>query len=161
MSDPDQLLELENSVSRYLGQAQDFKDQLVEATQHQVRFRLNLDSIKSFDSKLRDFMMRNPIQGLKLFEKKMNQMMKDAASENSVGEKGRVKSGFPSVQKPPEARIGIEGNLGKNFVSPWGLKAHLLNKLVKIRGIVTWATNVKPKLQKSFHYVDETKQGYV
>lgn len=51
--------------------------------------------------------------------------------------------------------------MGKNFVTPRGLKASLINKYVQVQGIVTRMSLVKPKLEKSFHYIDQKKQGMI
>ena len=37
----------------------------------------------------------------------------------------------------------------------------MLNQVVRVQGIVTRQTIVKPKINKSYHYIEETKQGYV
>jgi DNA replication licensing factor MCM3 len=66
---------------------------------------------------------------------------------------------FPT--KTEEWKINLDGNLGKNFVTPRGLKQNLLNQLVRVQGIVTRISIAKTKLQKSYHYIEETKQGYV
>lgn len=70
-----------------------------------------------------------------------------------------AQSGFPTHKST--AKVNLTGNLGRNFVTPRGLKAHLINQLVKVQGIVTRMSIVRPKLQKSFHYCDKTKQGIV
>lgn len=51
--------------------------------------------------------------------------------------------------------------MGKNYVTPRGLKSHLVNKLVQVQGIVTKMTMVKPMMQTSVHYCEATKRGHV
>ena len=57
--------------------------------------------------------------------------------------------------------ITFSGNFGKNYVTPRGLKAHLVNQFVQIQGIVTKMTMVRPKIASSVHYCEETKKGMV
>ena len=57
--------------------------------------------------------------------------------------------------------INFEGNLGKNHVTPRGLKADLVNQYVAVNGIVTKMSIVKPKIQTSVHYCEATKRGLI
>ena len=51
--------------------------------------------------------------------------------------------------------------MGKNYVTPRGLKSELVNKFVQVQGIVTKMSIVKPKIQTSVHYCEATKKGVV
>jgi DNA replication licensing factor MCM3 len=42
--------------------------------------------------------------------------------------------------------VNFEGNFGKNYVTPRGLKATLVNQFVQVQGIVTKMSMVKPKI---------------
>ena len=55
--------------------------------------------------------------------------------------------------------VNFEGNIGRNYVTPRGLKATLVNKFVQVQGIVTKMTMVKYKIQESVHYCETTKRG--
>jgi len=57
--------------------------------------------------------------------------------------------------------VNFEGNFGKNYVTPRGLKANLVNQFVQVQGIVTRMTMVRPKIQTSVHYCETTKKGHV
>ena len=57
--------------------------------------------------------------------------------------------------------MNFKGNIGKNYVTPRGLKSNLVNELVQVQGIVTKITFVKPRLQTSVHYCETTKQGHI
>lgn len=57
--------------------------------------------------------------------------------------------------------ISFEGNFGKNYVTPRGLKANLVNRYVQVQGIVTKMTIVRPKIQTSVHYCETTKKGQI
>ena len=57
--------------------------------------------------------------------------------------------------------VNFEGNFGKNYVTPRGLKAKLINNLVQVQGIVTKMNIVRPMIQTSVHYCEATKKGFV
>ena len=52
----------------------------------------------------------------------------------------------------------ISGSFGFQRVSPRELMSTMLSKLVNLEGIVTRASLVRPKVQRSVHYCSETKQ---
>lgn len=57
--------------------------------------------------------------------------------------------------------VNFEGNFGKNYVTPRGLKAPLVGQFVQVQGIVTKMSLVKPKIKTSVHFCESTKQGMV
>ena len=57
--------------------------------------------------------------------------------------------------------VNFEGNFGKNYVTPRGLKANLVNQYVQVQGIVTKMSIVRPKIQTSVHYCEQTKKGMI
>jgi len=66
---------------------------------------------------------------------------------------------FPA--KTEKSSLNFTGSFGRHHITPRGLKANMLNKLVKVQGIVTRMSVVHPKLTKSYHFVEATKQGVV
>ncbi|KAN0028400.1 hypothetical protein ACTFIV_010244 [Dictyostelium citrinum] len=54
--------------------------------------------------------------------------------------------------------IGFEGNFGSHHVTPRGLNASLITRLVCVEGIVTKCSLVRPKILKSVHYCEKTKR---
>lgn len=66
---------------------------------------------------------------------------------------------FP--QKVKKHHITFEGNFGRNHVTPRGLKAPLVNQFVSVQGIVTRMAIVRPKIQTSVHYCEQTKKGLI
>jgi DNA replication licensing factor MCM3 len=46
-------------------------------------------------------------------------------------------------------------------VTPRGLKAQLVNQFVQVQGIVTKMSMVRPKIQTSVHYCEDTKKGLI
>ena len=67
--------------------------------------------------------------------------------------------GLNKLLREKDIQIGFEGSFGSNSVSPRGLTSHLLNNLVKVEGIVTKCSSVRPKLVKSVHF-SEKSSGY-
>jgi DNA replication licensing factor MCM3 len=57
--------------------------------------------------------------------------------------------------------INFEGSFGRNHVTPRGLRAELLNQYVTVTGIVTKMSIVRPHIQTSLHYCEETKRGHI
>lgn len=92
-----------------------------------------------------------------MLENKLTQMMADI--RDGDGKIPIEEKKFP--QRVEGAKVDLNGNLGANYVTPRGLKARMLNQVVRVQGIVTRATIVKTKLQKSYHYIENTKQGAV
>ena len=60
------------------------------------------------------------------------------------------------LEEHPDLWIGVKGHLGSHHVTPRGLSARLLGKLVIIQGIVTKCSLVRPKVHKSVHYCPST-----
>lgn len=56
-----------------------------------------------------------------------------------------------------EVHVGISGEFGELEVSPRELSSQHLGRLVKVYGIVTKCSLVRPKLVKSVHYCPDTK----
>ena len=57
-----------------------------------------------------------------------------------------------------EVYASLSGSFGFQRVSPRELMSTMLSKLVNLEGIVTRASLVRPKVQRSVHYCNETKQ---
>mmetsp|Transcript_22485 Transcript_22485/g.57300 ORF Transcript_22485/g.57300 Transcript_22485/m.57300 type:complete len:778 (-) Transcript_22485:299-2632(-) len=58
-------------------------------------------------------------------------------------------------------RIDIGGSFGRNFVTPRGVNAGTLHKLMCIEGLVTKAGTVNPKLVQSMHVHKHKDEGHV
>mmetsp|Transcript_17213 Transcript_17213/g.30942 ORF Transcript_17213/g.30942 Transcript_17213/m.30942 type:complete len:745 (-) Transcript_17213:1350-3584(-) len=108
------------------------------------RVEVNLDDLRKFHPGLPEKILNDPVKAIELLE---------AALEDEA-------RGFePNKKQVAKCKVAINGNFGKHFVTPRGLKAHLANKLVKIQGIVTRMTAVRPKLKKSAHFCEATGLG--
>jgi len=124
------------------------------------RFNINLDDVRKDFPELAKYIISKPINAIKSFEDRANQMIKDMDSSFS-SEKTRLNSQSNFPVKQESLKLNFDGNLGRNFITPRGLKSSMINSLVKIQGIVTRMSIVKPKLSKSYHFIPATNQGYV
>lgn len=52
-------------------------------------------------------------------------------------------------QDKPRLYLDCEGDIGQNSVTPRGLCARVLHQLVRVTGIVTKATIVRPRIETS------------
>lgn len=96
-----------------------------------------------------------------MLERKLNEMMqeyKDDVTNEKMRAQNRTET-FPT--KTEKSNVNFTGNFGRHYITPRGLKANMLNKLVRVQGIVTRMSTVCPKLAKSYHYVEATKSGVV
>ena len=79
------------------------------------------------------------------------------ALHDAVGDIVRAES--PKYLQPTDAVYSsVSGSFGGHRVSPRELMSPLLSKLVNLEGIVTRASLVRPKVQRSVHFCAETKQ---
>jgi len=66
-----------------------------------------------------------------------------------------------SKQLRQTLKLNIQGAFGRNHLTPRGMNAMMLHKLVKIEGIVTKAGLMSPKLLQSMHVHAEEDDGHV
>ena len=70
-----------------------------------------------------------------------------------------IRAFFPKTLKEgQEVKVGIIGELGPHTVSPRALSSAYISKLVRVEGIVTKCSLVRPKVVKSVHYCEKTQQ---
>lgn len=111
---------------------------------------MSLDELRMYDKDLSEFVARNPIDAINMFETQLDGQIKDikddggkaGASEKQTAD-ARDRA-FPTKVK--KYYVSFEGNFGRNHVTPRGLKANLVNQLVSVQGIVTKMNLVKPKI---------------
>ena len=95
----------------------------------QSRFDINMDELRSYNPRLSAFVMKHPIEAIKMFEDQLNQTVKGMQEDG--GKAGSEKTAnaadlyFP--KKSLIYHVNFEGNFGKNHVTPRGLKADLVN----------------------------------
>ena len=61
-----------------------------------------------------------------------------------------------SAEKSHRIHVGFEGNFGASAVTPRGLTARYLSRLVQLTGIATKCSGVHPKVARSVHYCPTT-----
>ena len=150
-----ELQELDDKIIKYLSKSE-IQSQISETNKTQSpRFDININKLRESDEDLANALIKNAIQLIPLFERHINEISKDLK-----GEKATQKLNVEEKKENP-IRINISGNLGKNLVSPRGLRALLSNQYVGVQGIVIRTSIVRPKLVYSTHYCEETGHGSV
>ena len=112
------------------------------------RLNVNMDELRQFNPRLAQFVLRKPLEGIKMFQDQLNQTVKgmqdDATNGKGGNEKGMMTDQFP--KKTVVYYVNFDGNFGRNHVSPRGLKADLINQYVNVDGIVTKMSIVYPRI---------------
>lgn len=130
------------------------------------RLSVSIDEVRQFAPKLSQYITKNPIEGIKMFEDQLNQTVQGMQEDQMSGKQNSEKTAATSsdIHFPKKLLtyyINFEGNFGKNYVTPRGLKANLVNNFVQVQGIVTRMSLVQPKIQTSVHYCEATKKGLI
>lgn len=74
-----------------------------------------------------------------------------------IGVENAVRNNLPkTLQEGQSIKIGLTGELGPHTVSPRELSSAFISKLVRVEGIVTKCSLVRPKVIRSVHYCEET-----
>ena len=152
--------DIETRMTQFLMQSS-IKESIQRAAAEKTRCNINLDELRKFDKVLGDAIFKTPEKVISILERKLNEMIQDFKDE-SITDKMRAQNesnAFPT--KTEKSSVWFSGNFGRNYITPRGLKANMLNKLVKVQGIVTKMSIVNPKLHKSYHYVEATKSGVI
>jgi DNA replication licensing factor MCM3 len=146
--------DLETKVMRYMGNSEvtaKIQDML---SRNQKRLNINIDHIRDQDEELSKLIIKNPNRLLPIFESHLQDLTNELGEDYKNNQKIQT-------DKTVRYKINFEGTFGKNTVSPRGLTAELTNQFVCVQGITTRISIVRPKLIRSVHYCDETKQGSV
>jgi DNA replication licensing factor MCM3 len=67
-------IEMEGKMNAFMNQTESIKEELLAAVQQKVRFNINLDQMRTYDESLTRYVIKNPVKGIALFEKKLNDM---------------------------------------------------------------------------------------
>lgn len=74
-----------------------------------------------------------------------------------IGVENAVRNNLPkTLQEGQSIKIGLTGELGPHTVSPRELSSAFISRLVRVEGIVTKCSLVRPKVIRSVHYCEET-----
>ena len=112
----------------------------------QTRLKVSLDDLRTINSSFPALVINNPVKAINTLEKVLN----DLVSESFDIQKGET----------IKYKVTFTGNFGRNWVTPRGLNADLVNKLVRVQGIITRMSIVRSKLQASCHYCSEEQTFY-
>lgn len=124
----------------------------------QTRLHINLDDIRKVagNSELANEALRSPMEAVPIFEACLRSAVQEYKTAPSSLKK---KTNTATINKEPEYKICFEGAFGGSNITPRGLSSSTIGQLVRIQGMVTRLTNVKPKLLHSTHYCEATKSG--
>eukprot|EP01017_Pseudomicrothorax_dubius_P028471 TRINITY_DN3384_c0_g1_i1.p1 TRINITY_DN3384_c0_g1~~TRINITY_DN3384_c0_g1_i1.p1 ORF type:complete len:845 (+),score=264.39 TRINITY_DN3384_c0_g1_i1:66-2600(+) len=81
--------------------------------------------------------------------------------DSAGGLAGKKKGAGDVMNRGAEYHVTFEGNFGRLLITPRGLQAQLVNKLIAVQGIITRMSIVRPKIVQSVHYCDETRVGSI
>ncbi|KAL1748438.1 MCM2/3/5 family-domain-containing protein [Schizophyllum fasciatum] len=117
--------------------------------QGQNRLIVNIDDLRSHNREYADGLLKNPTEYLPAFDAALLEVVKRASA-----------SGDSKVDESQTFHVGFSGSFGDHHVSPRTLHASHLNRMISLEGIITRCSLVRPKLAKSVHYCEETRQFY-
>lgn len=113
------------------------------------RLVVSVDALRAFQPPLAAALLATPVEHLPVLERAMQEHI--STERPDFAKDRRVLSEF---------RVGLEGSFGARTVSPRGLGARLVGGVVALEGIVTRATNIRPRLVVSVHYCPATGQFF-
>ncbi|KAJ2715131.1 MCM DNA helicase complex subunit [Coemansia spiralis] len=114
------------------------------------RLVTSIDLLREFDAELAGSLIAEPSEYIPAFE----------AAATELGASLATRAGLAVDQMGFSVAVGFRGALGAHHLTPRGLRANLLGKLVCIEGIVTRCSLVRPKVVRSVHYAEATKTFY-
>ncbi|PVU90392.1 hypothetical protein BB559_004670 [Furculomyces boomerangus] len=121
------------------------------------RFILDLDQLREYDMNACDALLRQPSEYIPAFEAAATEIAKEFIIPGvNDGARTNTAIGADGFYIP----MGFVGSFGLQHVSPRGLGAHLLGKLVCVEGIVTRISLVRPKVVRSVHYSEKKETFY-
>jgi DNA replication licensing factor MCM3 len=149
---------LDNMIVKFMGKSEITTKIQGMVNRNQTRLAINIDQIRTFDQNLYYLILKNPLMIIPKFEEHLQELTNEL--QNSSSNLKTQKNEKTTIKKQKYS-VTFEGTFGRNMVSPRGLTADLTNQLVCIQGIVTRMSIVRPKLETSVHYSEETKNGTV
>ena len=132
------------SSNRYNEQFENIEFELEE----NIIFEINLDNIRKDNKSLYEEILIKPTQQISYIEEVLVQKIKERTMQDEE-----------SIEDP-KLRLTFSGSLAQQTVTPRGLKSNMVNKLIKLNGIVTYSSKAKVRLLKSTHYC-EGKENFV
>ena len=111
------------------------------------RLIISIDDLRDYDTDLANNLLTRPVHHLPIFERAMQDLIMGIRPDLAADKR-----------KLSEYRIGLDGAFGARQVSPRALNATLVGGVVKLDGIVTRASVVRPRLVLSVHYCPITNK---
>ena len=109
-----------------------------------MRLNIKLQDVQDFQQHLHRRLVTDPDAVIRAFE---------------IAVEDTVRTFFPkTLKEDQQIKIGIVGELGPHTVSPRALSSMHVAKLVRVEGIVTKCSLVRPKIVRSVHYCEKTGQ---
>ena len=139
-----------SQVTEYMSRAE-FRKQIRSLLKHpsQQRLSVSIDDLRGFDPNMANYVMRNPIDAVSMFEGELDRTIKEMQDDSAKGASEKQAAATNDKAFPTKTKryyINFEGAFGKNLVTPRGLKADKVNQLVQVQGIVTRMGLVKPMI---------------
>lgn len=158
MDENDKQAEFDNLIMKFMGRSEITTEIQNMVNRNQKRLSLNIDNLRQSSPELLATLIKNPLKVIPKFEDHLHDLVEEL--QNSSG-KVKTQKNDNTVVRKRIYTVTFEGSFGRNMISPRGLTADLSNQLVCIQGIVTRMSIVRPKLEASVHYCEETKNGTV
>ena len=156
---------MKSAVAEYMSKRDQQKRIQTLIAKNQPRLEINLDDLRANQPDLAKYVLKQPIEALNMFEAQLDRQIQDLKDDQQKGQSEKQALQNPTdrmfPQKTKKHHISFEGNFGRNHVTPRGLKAPLVNQFVSVQGIVTRMAIVRPKIQTSVHYCEQTKKGLI
>ncbi|KAJ2147921.1 MCM DNA helicase complex subunit [Coemansia sp. RSA 564] len=111
------------------------------------RLVVSMDHIREFDAELAEQLMAEPAEFIPGLE----------AAATEAGRAAAVRAGVALDAGQFRVAVGFSGAFGTHHVTPRGLRARQLGRLVCVEGIVTRCSLVRPKVERSVHYAAATR----
>lgn len=111
----------------------------------ETRLIVSLDELREYDRDLWNGVLNSPAQFLPAADKALRETALAIRRDEHV------------VEESARFAMGYRGAFGDHLVNPRTIHASHLGKLVCVEGIVTRASLVRPKIARSVHYCEATK----
>ena len=112
-------------------------------TTESTRLTLNLNDLRAYDNDFCNKFIKEPLVYIAPFEAALNEYVRQMRDAVSLVE---------------SYHIGIDGSIGANRLSPRSLTATHLSALVQVDGIATKCSSVRPKVTRTVHFCQSTKE---
>jgi DNA replication licensing factor MCM3 len=110
------------------------------------RLIVNIDDLRDYRREFADGLLKQPVDYLPAFDDALVQVIQSVYD----AEKHDIQS--------KAYHVGFSGSFGDHHVSPRLLSSMHVGKMLSLEGIVTRCSLVRPKMLKSVHYCQDTRQ---